>query len=43
LSIAAGLRWTSTGPLGALLALGGFGVFLTSWRLGRAKTENSVP
>ncbi len=35
-SIAAGFGWTSTGPIGALLALGGFGVFLTAWRLSRA-------
>jgi DHA1 family inner membrane transport protein len=35
LSIAAGFGWTSTGLLGALLALGGFGVFLTSLTLER--------
>jgi DHA1 family inner membrane transport protein len=29
-SIAAGLGWTSTGPIGALLAAAGFGVFLMS-------------
>jgi DHA1 family inner membrane transport protein len=30
LSIAAGYGWTSTGPIGALLAAGGFLVFLTA-------------
>jgi DHA1 family inner membrane transport protein len=29
-SIAAGLGWTSTGPIGAALAAAGFGVFLAS-------------
>ncbi|HTJ62923.1 MAG TPA: MFS transporter [Alphaproteobacteria bacterium] len=35
LSIAAGFGWTSTGLLGALLAFGGFGVFLASLTLER--------
>jgi len=37
LSIAAGFGWTSTGPLGAALALGGFGVFLASLTLERRR------
>ncbi|MDB5394118.1 MAG: transporter [Rhodospirillales bacterium] len=35
ISIAAGFGWTSTGPLGALLAGGGFLVFLVAWFFGR--------
>lgn len=34
-SIAAGLGWTSTGPIGAALAAAGFGVYLTSRTLER--------
>jgi DHA1 family inner membrane transport protein len=37
LSIAAGFGWTSTGPLGALLALAGFVVFLISLTLERRR------
>ena len=35
LSIAAGYGWTSTGPIGALLAAGGFLVFLVALALER--------
>jgi DHA1 family inner membrane transport protein len=31
-AIAAGLGWTSTGPIGALLALAGLGIWFLAWR-----------
>ncbi|WP_156678118.1 MFS transporter [Sphingomonas profundi] len=31
-AIAAGLGWTSTGPIGALLALGGLAIWFMAWR-----------
>lgn len=31
-AIASGLGWTSTGPIGVLLALGGLGIWFLSWR-----------
>jgi DHA1 family inner membrane transport protein len=35
-AIAAGLGWTSTGPIGAMLALGGLAIWFVAWRTGRA-------
>jgi MFS transporter, DHA1 family, inner membrane transport protein len=34
-AIAAGLGWTSTGPIGALLALAGLGIWFAAWRASR--------
>ena len=34
-AIAAGLGWTSTGPIGALLALGGLVIWFVAWRVSR--------
>lgn len=35
-AIAAGLGWTSTGPIGAMLALGGLAIWFVAWRTGPA-------
>jgi DHA1 family inner membrane transport protein len=37
-AIAAGLGWTSTGPIGTVLAAGGFVVFIISWLFDRRTT-----
>ncbi|TZG28985.1 MFS transporter [Sphingomonas montanisoli] len=37
-AIAAGMGWTSTGPIGALLALGGLAIWFVAWRSGGPKT-----
>jgi len=42
-AIAAGLGWTSTGWVGALLALGGLGVFALSLRSERSAPSAAVP
>ncbi|TVV75360.1 MFS transporter [Sphingomonas solaris] len=34
-AIAAGLGWTSTGPIGAMLALGGLAIWAVAWRTAR--------
>lgn len=36
-AIAAGMGWTSTGPIGALLALGGLAIWFVAWRTSRAR------
>ena len=39
MAIAAGLGWTSTGPIGALLALGGLAIWFLAWRAGAGQRK----
>ncbi len=43
LAIAAGLGWTSTGPIGALLAVGGLGIWFAAWRTSRDQRNAGTP
>lgn len=41
-AIAAGLGWTSTGPIGAMLALGGLTIWFVAWRATAGRSRANV-
>ena len=43
MAIAAGLGWTSTGPIGALLAVAGLAVWFAAWRTSNAGSVTLAP
>ncbi len=43
MAIAAGLGWTSTGPIGALLAVAGLAVWFLAWRTSAASSAKLTP